>query len=299
MKSGIAAALFGACLSILASSANAADVVPTARNAIEIDMNKGTLVRLQRPAASIFIANPEIADVQVKSPRLVYILAKRPGETVLYAVDEEDRVLTNQRITVSHNLTQLREAIKRVVPNAPIEVNSIDGTIILSGRANTGVQVEDARRIARQFVKTDESVVNTIHVSEPNQVNLRVRVAEVSRSVLKAFGVNWDTASLAGDFTFGLFHGSPIIPAGSPVLTGGGPPALVSRRNFGTNSLFAGFNDANNSVNSLLDALDSEGLVTILAEPNLTAVSGKSATFLAGGEFPVPDSVSRLLLHRQ
>jgi pilus assembly protein CpaC len=205
----------------------------------------------------------------------------------MYAVDEEERIIANHRISVSHNLSQLRDAIKRLVPNAPIEVSSVEGAVVLSGIASSGADAEDARRLARRLVKSDDDIVNNISIVEPNQVNLRVRIAEVQRSVLKEFGVNWDTAHLFGDFTFAFFSGSPIIPAANPVLTGGSPPAEVIRRNAGTNSLFGGFNDANHSVNSLLDALDSEGLVTILAEPNLTAVSGKPATFLAGGEFPI------------
>src|SRR5262245_22334628 len=127
------AALLGAGLLLWAGTAAGADLVSTAREALHIDLNKGALMRLSRPAASIFIANPEIADVQVKSPRLIYILAKKPGETVLYAVDEDDRVLANQRVVVSHNLSQLRDAIRKYVPAAPIQVESVEGSIVLSG----------------------------------------------------------------------------------------------------------------------------------------------------------------------
>jgi pilus assembly protein CpaC len=287
MKRGVAA-LLGACLLFWAMSASAADVVATSRDSIQIDMNKGALVRLSRAAASIFVANPEIADVQVKSPRLVYVLAKKPGETVLYAVDEDDRVLTNQRITVTHNLGQLRDSIRRLIPGAPIEVNSIDGAIVLRGAAANGAQADDARRLARRLVREDDQVVNAIHVVEPNQINLRVRIAEVARSVLKVFGVNWDAATVLGDnFSVGIAQGSNVIVPDSDGLLNlfGGP---IQVRNANTNSFFGSFVDSKNGINTLLDALDSEGLVTILAEPNLTAVSGKSATFLAGGEFPIP-----------
>lgn len=138
----------------------------------------------------------------------------------------------------------------------------------------------EARRLAQRLVAKPDNVILKLAVTGPTQVQLRVRVAEVSRDVLKQFGINWDALVSIGQFSFGLATGNPVIAAGS-FLT----------RATTNNNLFAGFGGNNLDLNALVDALNDEGLISVMAEPNLTALSGKSATFLAGGEFPiiVPD----------
>jgi pilus assembly protein CpaC len=278
--------ILGALLLILAAPVRADQVVGVSSSPIAIEASKGELVRLNRPAATIFIADPEIADVQVKSPRLVYVLGKRPGETTLYAVDENEQLLVSRRVSVSHNVTRLRDALREMLPDARIDVRSVDGSLVLSGDAATATEVEDARRIARKMVRDDDSLVTQIAVTAPNQIQLRVRVAEVSRDILKNFGINWDAIITAGNFAFGLATGNPVLGLAGGLLT----------RNGGSNSVFGSFSTGSTSINGVVDALSSEGLISILAEPNLTAVSGEQATFLAGGEFPilVPDSDGRV-----
>jgi pilus assembly protein CpaC len=227
--------------------------------------------------------------VQVKSPRLIYVFGKRPGETTLYAVDATEQVILSRRVSVTHNLTRLRSALRDMLPDANIDVRSVDGTVVLSGDAATAREVEDARRLARRLVKEDDSLVTRIAVTAPNQVQLRVRVAEVSRDILKQLGINWDSAFGFGAFALGLATGNPAVAAGT----------FITRSAVGgktTNSLFGSFSSGRFDINGVIDALDSEGLITILAEPNLTALSGEQATFLAGGEFPiiVPDSNNRI-----
>lgn len=261
---------------ITAGRANAAEVVGTTADAILLEASKGTLLRLDRSAATVFVADPEVADVQIKSPRLIYVTGKAPGETVVYAVDGAERVLLNRRITVKHNLSRLRTALRRMLPDSTVDVDSVDKTLILSGRVNSAKDAEDARLMASRMVAKDQDLVNHISVVAPNQVHLRVRVAEVSRDVLKQFGINWDAVFRTGNFLFGFATGNPAVAAGS----------FITRNNNG-NSAFAGFRSGNVDLNGVIDALDNEGLITILAEPNLTAVSGESATFLAGGEFPI------------
>lgn len=255
----------------------AAEVLGTTDDVILLEASKGTLLRLDRPAATVFVADPEIADVQVKSPRLVYVLAKAPGETVIYAVDGTERVLLNQRISVKHNLSRLRAALRKLLPDSSVDVDSVEKTLVLSGQVNSAKDAEDARLLAVRMVKDKEDLVNNLSVIAPNQVHLRVRVAEVSRDVLKQFGINWDAVFRTGNFLFGLATGSPVATAAGGFLT----------RNNSTNSIVGGFRTGSVDLNGVIDALDDEGLITILAEPNLTAVSGESATFLAGGEFPI------------
>jgi len=260
-----------------AHRASAAEIRGTAEAPIVLEASKGTLIRLDRAASTVFVADPKVADVQVKSPRLVYLMAKQPGETVIYAVDREECVLLNQRVSVNHNLSRLRATLKTMLPGSDVEVETMDKTLVLSGRVLSARDAEAAQRLAMRLVKDEKDLVNQISVVAPNQVHLRVRVAEVSRDILKQFGINWDAVFRTGNFLFGFATGLPAVNALGQSLV----------RNNGTNSLVGGFRNGSIDLNGVIDALDDEGLITILAEPNLTAVSGESVTFLAGGEFPI------------
>ena len=270
---------------IAARPAAAVDVIPETDSVLQLETRQGFLLRLDRPASAVFVADPEVADIQVKSPRLIYVLARRPGQTTLYAVDAEERVLANRQISVTHDISRLRAALRALTPNSAVDAQTVESNIVLSGSVRTPAEAEEARRLAAAIVDDPKKVVNRISVAAPSQVHLRVRVAEVSREVLKQFGINWDAVFSTGKFLFGLATGNPVV-AGSTILT----------RNAGTNSLFGSFRSGRVDLNGLIDALDDEGLISILAEPNLTAVSGKPANFLAGGEFPiiVPDTGDRV-----
>lgn len=261
----------------IAPARAAADVVRVTDKPIVLEVSKGSLIRLDRPASTVFVADPDIADVQVKSPRLIYLLAKAPGETVVYAVDKHEHVLLNRPIRVVHDLSRLRSALHQLLPDARIGVELVDNALVLTGEVNSGKESDEAQLMALRFVKDKKDLVNKISVDAPNQVNLRVRVAEVRRDVLKQFGINWDAVVRTGSFLFGVATGNPTATAAGTLIT----------RNNGTNSIFGALNTGSVDLNGVIDALNSEGLITILAEPNLTAVSGHSATFLAGGEFPI------------
>jgi len=260
------------------------EIVAGSDKPIVLDASKGTLLRLDRPASAVFIADPDIADIQVKSPRLVYILGKKAGQTTLYAVDAEERVLANRQITVNHDLSRLRDALNAIMPGGTVQARSVDSNVVLTGTVRTPAEAEEARRLATGIVSDPKKVLSNIAVTAPSQVYLRVRVAEVSRDVLKQFGINWDATLSTGSFLLGLASGNPVL-AGGNFLT----------RNAGTSSLFGSISKGKLDLNGLIDALDDEGLITVLAEPNLTAISGKPANFLAGGEFPiiVPDTNNR------
>ena len=152
---------------------------------LSLEINKGVLVRLPRPASAVFVANPAFADIAVKSPTLVYVMGKRTGVTTLFAVDAKDRVLADVSLVVSHNLTDIRRSIQQVLPDTEIEAHSVPGGLLLTGLVNTAGEAEDARRIGTRFLAEKEELINQILVVGSNQVNLRVRVAEVSRTVLE------------------------------------------------------------------------------------------------------------------
>lgn len=260
-----------------ASAVTPSGVISASTSRIGLEVNKGTLVRLSQPASTVFVADPEVADIQMKSAGLVYILARRPGETALYAVDERERVVLNTTLVVSHNVSRLRQALRAVAPDADIDAISVDNSLILTGTVQSAVEAENIRAVASKFSPQAGSVINQIRVLAPNQINLRVRIAEVSKETLKQFGVNWESiARLGSNVLFGVGFGRDFI-TGSTFMREGT-----------TNTLFSGYRNGSQDINAAIDALATEGLITVLAEPNLTALSGETASFLAGGEFPIP-----------
>jgi pilus assembly protein CpaC len=242
--------------------------IPASGGRITLEVNKGTLVRLSGPAATVFVANPEIADVQVKSPTLVYISAKTPGETVIYAVDASDAVLLNSTILVEHDISRLRSSLRQLAPGEPISADSVDGNLVLSGVVMDAGEAEKVRALAASVageVKGSQ-VINRMTVATPNQVLLKVRIAEVGLNILKEIGVNW--AKVGTNLSFLTRNPTTFLAT---------PPSTIRVGMIG-----------GQAVSATIDALTQEGLITSLAEPNLVAMSGQTASFLAGGEFPVP-----------
>ena len=285
-RSPILAILAGLALLLLAGApAGAAPkVVAPAGPALQLEVSKGRLIRLDQPATSVFVADPDIADVQVKSASMVYVFGKAAGETTLYAVGDGDQILLNATVVVHHNIGRLQAAIHELEPRSAVSVTSVDDQLVLEGTVFSAAEGEDIRRIAARFVADPKQLLNKMRVNAPNQVNIRVRVAEMSRQTVKQFGFNWQALFKTGDFLIGLATGRSFVN----VATG---LAVRGASEFGSNTLNnvgVGFNNGKSDVNALLDALEDHGLINILAEPNLSAVSGEPASFLAGGEFPIP-----------
>jgi len=241
---------------------------PKPGKSIAIELNEGQLIRLDEPAASVFITNPRVADINVRSAQLVYLFGKVPGKTTLFALDSDDKVIANMEIVVQHNLTRLQGALKTLLPTAGVNVTSIDGGIILSGSVATASDAENARRITARFIAEGEDIINRLLVTEPNQVNLRVQVAEVRRSILNKFGINMDMLLTSGNITLGLVTNFAAAVTQETIVNGSGSTGSVD-------------------ISGVLDALADDGLVTILSEPNLTALSGETAYFLSGGQIPI------------
>lgn len=250
---------------------------------LDVVIDKSVPVLLDAPASTIFIANPDVADVQVVTPTRIMVLGKQTGETTLLVSDEKGQVLAQRSVIVTPNLSELRQALRAISPDSAIKVESVPNGLILSGEVATAAVGEEARRIAARYIaKNDSDIINRMRVKANNQIQIRVRFAEVSRDADKRFGIDWETVGQVGSFTLGLATGADFITAGATAIT---------RTTMGsdTNDAFAtSFNNNHFSVNGMIDALAKDGLVTILAEPSLTALSGETASFLAGGEFPIP-----------
>jgi pilus assembly protein CpaC len=174
----LAAAFACLLVSALAGSAGAqeAETIST-DGTLTIEVHKGRVIRLPRPAATVFVADPEIADVQAQSASIVYLFGRRAGTTSLYAIDEGDQLLVRTSVVVQHNLPGLRQAITQVMPDARVTAGTVDGSIVLDGQVDNPVQAQELRELAERFLGEDETLLFRVRVASPTQVNLRVRVA--------------------------------------------------------------------------------------------------------------------------
>jgi pilus assembly protein CpaC len=241
---------------------------------LRVAVSSAQVVEFPKPARSVFIADPAIADIQVAAPTSVIVFGRKPGQTTLIAIGADDKTLAKVQIIVGYDYADLRRLIQQDVPGADVKITATPTGPILSGVVPNDEMADRVKAAAQRYVTDKDTVVNRLQVSGPDQVNLRVRVAEVSRTVTKHLGFNWDAVVTSGSFTFGLL--TPVLPLPKETLSsfaGLSVLDLVTKRA---------------SVTHFIDALAEEGLITILAQPNLTAISGQTASFLAGGEFPVP-----------
>lgn len=248
---------------------------------VTIEVNAGKTVALTRPASTIFVANPEIADVQAPpNGASFFVFGKAPGRTSVFALGADGKPLVSYTVAVTQPLGDLKRRLATQVPDVQADLESTPGGIILSGTAPSPATASQAAELVRQYLGKDQQVINRLRVTAGSQVNLRVRIAEVSRSVTKELGFNWESLFNVGAFTFGIATGRDALVAGGTVL----------RSVTGAATLPVGYRSSNGrvDVNTVIDALAEDGLVSILAEPNLTALSGETASFLAGGEFPIP-----------
>lgn len=246
---------------------------------ISLEVSDGRAIELEEPAVEVFVADPDIADVQVNSPEVVYVFAKQSGTTRLFVLSEEDGELTEYELYVTPNLKRLNTTLKRLLPDETVKLQAVDDGVAVQGSVSTAKAAADIMEVVSGSMGEEVPLVNMMSVSEVNQINLRVRVAEVSREVTDELGINWESFASFGNFGFGLGIGRDF-------LNGSG----LTRAGEGLGSASASYTSGDINANAMIDALQQENLLSILAEPNLTAMSGESASFLAGGEFPIPVS---------
>lgn len=251
--------------------------------AVQVEIDQGATVNLTQPADAVFIANPEIADIQVMSPTTIMVYGRKMGQTTLMAVGKNKETLARRNIQVVMNVTAIQKALTTLLPESAIKVTAVPDGIMMTGRVKDPSAAEDARRVAARFVPKDSGeIINRLEIEASNQINLRVRVAEVSRSLNRVFGFNWNNAFKAGGFAFSLVHGAALANTGALGLNATRPGTPTPAETFNFRHEARGVD-----LNGFVDALASDGLITVLAEPNLTAMSGETAFFLAGGEYPI------------
>ena len=252
---------------------------------LNLSQGTGTLVRLSAPMTDLFVANDAIADVQVRSSRQLYVFGKSRGETTVYATDKSGRVVYAANVRVGTNISSVDEMLHLAMPEAAIQATPMNGLVLLTGTVAAPTDVEEATRLVQAYVGETTQVVSRLRSATPLQVTLRVRIAEVNRSLLKKIGVNLLT-STSGGFQFGVLQGGGIFLPEPGAESTAGAGSIIRNP---TGSTISGIGKLFGlDVISSLDLAQTDGLVTTLAEPNLTALSGETASFLAGGEFPVP-----------
>ncbi len=288
----IKAALLGLTLSVSAFALTA----PTAVDAdnlrivksgtsarLQVPLNRAIVVESDTPFAELSIANPGIADLSSLSDRTIYVLGKSPGTTTLTLFDAAGRLITNVEVQVTPDLSEFKERLRQILPGERIEVRSANDGVVLSGVVSSVQKLQRALELAERYAP--DRVSNLMSVGGIQQVMLKVRFAEMQRSVSK---------SLSSSLSLGGALGSDLgVSAGTGTLTssGGSTSALAGSlpaSNTNTGAILFGFNAGSTQVGILLEALEQKGVVRFLAEPNLVALSGQEAKFLAGGEYPVP-----------
>lgn len=250
---------------------------------LAIGAGKGEMVRLNDAAVSVFVADPDIADVQVPNPHAIFVLGKKAGTTTLYVLGANNKQVLRETIVVSQDIGTLENILRTRFPTLQLQLIAAPGSLMVSGTVNSAADADAVVQTLTPYMKDKETLINRMTIPRPQQVQLRVRITEIDRNVTQQLGINWNTISTAaGNFVGGVFSGRPTFTTSTPVT-----PILANNNAF---SFLAGFNTSHNQIQAVIDALNQEGLLSILAEPNLVALSGETASFIAGGEFPIPIS---------
>ncbi len=284
----IKAALLGLSMAFgLTATAVQAETLQVVRKgtarALGVPMNRAVVVESDVPFAELSIANPSIADFSTLSDRTIYVLGKTPGRTTLTLLDANGRLITNVEVHVTADVTEFKERLRQILPNEKIEVRSANDGIVLSGTVSSTVRMDRALDLAERYAP--ERVSNLMSVSGKHQVMLKVRFAEMQRAVSKALSTSMAIDGRNGG-GLGAIGGTNTLNTQGGVL--GSLAGAIPSVNANNGALAFGFDVGSVEVGILLEALETKGMVRTLAEPNLTALSGQEAKFLAGGEYPVP-----------
>ena len=286
LKSGFAAAALAVALGTTALVALPSVAhAQSAKDAkvVTLSIGRGQQINLGSTITDVVVANPQVADVEVKSGRQLYILGKGPGETSIVATDAAGRTVYSATVRVGTNLDSIDQMLTVAMPDADIKVTTMNGVILLTGTVKQPEESSEAFDLVTAFSGGQSKVVNRIKTATPLQVNLQVRFAEVARTLSKEItgnlrGANGGVDSAGQPYFFGVGRGRDItsgstvtFPSGTNIVAGIG-------RLFGID------------VEAALDMAERNGLTSTLANPNLTTVSGETAEFLAGGRFPIVTS---------
>ena len=250
---------------------------------LALGIGKSIVIDLPRDIKDVLVADPKIANAVVRSAQRAYIIGAAVGQTNIVFFDSAGQQIAAYDIAVKRDLNGVRAALKQSLPNAEIQIEGVGDGVVLSGSAASPIEAQQAGELAARLVGGNDKVVNSIVVRGRDQVMLKVTVAEVARSIIKQMGIDL-TATMNYGTTAVTFDSSNPFTALGHSLTGNAAAGA-----FGS-AMRAGVPVP--SVQATIRAMESAGVIRTLAEPNLTAISGESATFIAGGEFPIPAGYS-------
>lgn len=284
MKTILAAGALGAALATAALTPAGAEVLRVATgqasSALNVPMNRAVVVESDVPFAELSIANPGIADISTLSDRSIYVLGKAPGRTTLTLLSPDGKLISNVDVHVTPDIAEFKERLQQILPGEKIEVRTANDGIVLSGVVSSTAKLDRALDLANRYAP--DRVSNLMVVGGTQQVMLKVRFAEMQRSVSKNLSSSLAINSNSGTVGGGVETGTWLEPGNA---LGTSP---ITTRDSANSAMLLGFTAGAFEFGVLLEALESKGMVRTLAEPNLTALSGQEAKFLAGGEYPIP-----------
>jgi pilus assembly protein CpaC len=246
---------------------------------LTVTVGAGDVVQLPEPAVAVFVADPDVADIHVPTPGSIFVVGKKEGRTMLFALGKDNHVILRRPIMVKRDLARLEALLHERFPHVKLKLESAPGSLMVSGNVDAAADVDAIVRTLTPALNDKETLINHLAVAQPTQVYLRVRMVEVDRNATQQLGVNWSAVGSVGNFLVGLGSGRVL----QDPTTG-----IYQLPQTAATGVLGGFKTSHSSIQNMIDALDQDGLLTILAEPNLTVLSGQTASFLAGGEFPIP-----------
>lgn len=271
-----------------------------AHQRITLPLDKAAVVQLDTDARDVLVSNPDLVDAVVRTPRRIFLLATKVGQTNAFFFDATGKQILALDIRVEKDVVDLASLMKASMPNSAIQVQALNDNVVLTGSVSSALESSRAAELAGKFVGDPKKVINMIGVAGNQQVMLKVRIAEMDRNIAKQFGVNLAGVKIAGGSTplaFSTANQFNLVGQALSDLSGAQAGQVCNSASTALNPVAAlgggGICNVQNNVQGQLKALERVGLVHMLAEPNLTAVSGETAKFLAGGEFPVPASRDR------
>jgi pilus assembly protein CpaC len=263
---GVAAAQPGASLRVVGSDSSS--------RFVQLGVGKSVVIDLPRDIKDVLVAEPKFANAVVRSTRRAYLIGVAVGQTNIYFFDANGNQIAGFDVAVTRDLNGTRAMLQKLFPNSDVRVDGVGDGVMLSGSVANASESQQAFDVAARLVGGADKVVNNLTVRGRDQVMLKVTVAEVQRDVIKQLGIDLSGSLSYGSAVLNFNNANPFTALGQPLVEG--------------NAIAGSFK----SVNATLRAMERAGVIRTLAEPNLTAISGESANFLAGGEFPVPGGYS-------
>jgi len=284
-RAALSAAVLAACLgsALTASASEPARYAPPPGGTIQVvgsdsssrflqlGIGKSVVIDLPRDVKDVLVAEPKFANAVIRSTRRAYLIGVAVGQTNIYFFDAEGRQIAGFDVAVTRDLNGVRATLQKMLPRSDVRVDGVGDGVMLTGTVANAAESQQAVDVAARLVGSLDKVVNNLTVRGRDQVMLKVTVAEVQRDIIKQLGIDLNGSLSYGSAVIDFANNNPFTALGQPLVDGNGLQGTFK-----------------NSVRATLRAMEKAGVIRTLAEPNLTAISGESANFLAGGEFPVP-----------